>query len=90
MISSLKKFGINRSIVDAGGDLTLGNKPRNQVGKSKLAESHPELPILSLENCSIATSGDSAQFIEINVRYSHILNPETGYGLENYLCYCHC
>ena len=86
MISSLNKFGINRSLVDAGGDLTLGNKPRGKSGwKIEIGgKSHPELPILSLENCSIATSGDSAQFIEINgIRYSHILNPETGYGLEN-------
>jgi len=50
-----------------------------EVGGKK----HPDLPILSLENCSIATSGDSSQFVEINgSRFSHIMNPATGYGLK--------
>jgi len=40
--------------------------------------------MMTLENCSVATSGDSSQFVEINDRkYSHIVNPRTGYGLEN-------
>ena len=85
MIQVLNSFQINRCLVDAGGDLTLGNKPRGKSGwKIEVGgKKHPELPILSLENCSIATSGDFSQFVEINgTRYSHIMNPETGYGLK--------
>ena len=86
MMLLLKKRGFDRCLIDAGGDLTLGKRPRKrqgwniQVGGDK----HPDLPLLTLENCSVATSGDYSQFVEINGRkYSHILDPLTGYGLEN-------
>jgi thiamine biosynthesis lipoprotein len=39
---------------------------------------------LQLSNCSVATSGDVYQFIEYKgVKYSHIINPLTGYGVTN-------
>lgn len=86
MMLILKNMGFERCLIDAGGDLTLGKRPRQrkgwkiQVGGIK----HPDLPMMTLENCSVATSGDSSQFVEINDRkYSHIVNPRTGYGLEN-------
>jgi thiamine biosynthesis lipoprotein len=86
MMLILKNMGLERCLIDAGGDLTLGKRPRQskgwkiQIGGIK----HPDLPMMTLENCSVATSGDSSQFVEINDRkYSHIVNPRTGYGLEN-------
>ena len=86
MMLILKNMGFERCLIDAGGDLTLGRRPRQskgwkiQIGGIK----HSDLPMMALENCSVATSGDSSQFVEINGRkYSHILNPRTGYGLEN-------
>ena len=86
MMLVLKKMGFSRCIIDAGGDLTIGKRPRKksgweiQIGGQK----HPDLPMLTLENCSVATSGDSTQFIQIDdKKYSHILNPHTGYGLEH-------
>lgn len=85
MLKSLNESGVERCLIDAGGDLTLGKKPRGELGwKIEVGgKKHPDLPILSLENCSIATSGDSSQFVEINgSRFSHIMNPATGYGLK--------
>ena len=85
MLKSLNEFGVERCLIDAGGDLTLGKRPRGELGwKIEVGgKKHPDLPILSLENCSIATSGDSSQFVEINgSRFSHIMNPATGYGLK--------
>jgi thiamine biosynthesis lipoprotein len=86
MMLILKNMGFDRCLIDAGGDLTLGKRPRQskgwkiQIGGIK----HPDLPTMTLENCSVATSGDSSQFVEINgTKYSHILNPRSGYGLEN-------
>jgi thiamine biosynthesis lipoprotein len=86
MMLILKDMGFDRCLIDAGGDLTLGKRPRQskgwkiQIGGIK----HPDLPTMTLENCSVATSGDSSQFVEINgTKYSHILNPRSGYGLEN-------
>ena len=86
MMLILKNMGFDRCLIDAGGDLTLGKRPRQskgwkiQIGGIK----HPDLPTMTLENCSVATSGDSSQFVEINgTKYSHILNRRSGYGLEN-------
>ena len=85
MLKSLNESGVERCLIDAGGDLTLGKRPRGELGwKIEVGgKKHPDLPILSLENCSIATSGDSSQFVEINgSRFSHIMNPATGHGLK--------
>jgi thiamine biosynthesis lipoprotein len=86
MMLILKNMGLERCLIDAGGDLTLGKRPRQRKGwKIQIGGiKHPDLPMMTLENCSVATSGDSSQFVEINDRkYSHIVNPRTGYGLEN-------
>ena len=86
MILILNKNGITRCLIDAGGDLSLGNPPRGKKGwKIEIGgNKHPDLPILTLSNCSIATSGDIEQFVEIEgTRYSHIIDPKTGYGLQN-------
>ena len=86
MLEVMNGFGVSRCLVDAGGDITLGNKPRKKSGwRIEIGgRKHPDLPILSLENCSVATSGDVSQFLEINgTRYSHIVNSQTGYGLKN-------
>ncbi len=87
MMLLLKKRGFDRCLIDAGGDLTLGKRPRKRPGWNIQVggEKHPDLPLLTLENCSVATSGDYSQFVEINGRkYSHIVDPLTGYGLENF------
>ena len=84
----MRKRGIRSALVDAGGDLVLGNPPpgqkgwRIEIGGSK----HPDLPILELSNCAVATSGDLEQFVEVDgKRYSHIIDPRTGIGLTTRL-----
>ena len=86
MMLNLRKSGIGRCLIDAGGDITLGDAPRDkegwriEIGGNK----HPDLPTLVLDNCSVATSGDTEQYVEINnTRYSHIIDPQSGYGLRN-------
>ena len=86
MMLILKNMGFSRCLIDAGGDITIGNPPRGQKGwKIEIGgRKHPDLPILQLSNCSIATSGDIEQFVKVGqTQYSHILNPKTGYGLKN-------
>ena len=84
MLKVLKAHDLNRSLVDAGGDLVLGNPPRNKKGwKIEIGgRKHPKLPILHLSNTAIATSGDLEQYLKINdVIYSHLINPHTGVGM---------
>ena len=89
VINYLKANGIQQALADAGGDIVMSGAPLNQKGwliGVNLPESTDELMTkkLLLSNCSVATSGDVYQFIEYKgVKYSHIINPLTGYGVTN-------
>jgi thiamine biosynthesis lipoprotein len=89
VINFLKANGIQQALVDAGGDIVMSGPPLNQQGwliGVNLPETTDQLlnKKLQLSNCSVATSGNVYQFIEYKgVKYSHIINPLTGYGVTN-------
>jgi thiamine biosynthesis lipoprotein len=86
-VKELKRKGIDSAIINAGGDIyCLGSK----FGKRwKLGLQHPRkkdmiIDTIEVEDSAVATSGDYEQFMEIGAkRYSHIINPQTGYPVEN-------
>lgn len=86
-LSVLKKHGISRALIDAGGDIVVGDPPPGKagwrIGIAPLTKKDaPPSRIVTLKNSGIATSGDAWRFIEFDgVRYSHIIDPATGYGL---------
>ena len=80
----LKKNNVNNALVDMGGDIrvigTLIDGSPWQVGISD--PSHPEQAIAKIPMVSggLASSGDYQRyFIHQGKRYSHILNPKTGW-----------
>jgi len=82
----LREHGITRALVDAGGDMALGDPPPGEpgwrVGVAPLEADGPPSRILLLKNRAVATSGDLWQFVEIRGRrYSHIVDPRTGQAL---------
>lgn len=87
VLETLRRHGIRRALLAAGGDITVGTAPPGRkgwlVGIAPLA--NPDrLPsrYLILENQAVSTSGDAEQYVEIQgIRYSHILDPRTGLGL---------
>ena len=85
-LKTLQDNGIESVLIDAGGDLVLGNAPPERKGW-KIAVGgnvHPDLPVLEISNCAVATSGDTEQFVEIKgKRYSHIVNPRSAIGMTN-------
>lgn len=86
MLDILQGYGFSRSLVDAGGDLRIGDAPLGSAGwKIKIGGRKDEkLTMLKLANCAVATSGDTEQFLKINdTHYSHIIDPQTGIGLVN-------
>ena len=89
VVDYLKKEGVTASLVDAGGDIVLGDAPPNKkgwiVGVNQPEKTDDLLPEkLQLHNMSVATSGDVYQFIEHGgKKYSHIINPLTGYGVTS-------
>ena len=84
-VATIRKLGIRRALVNAGGDIAMSDAPPDQtgwrIGIAPLAASDPPSRFLRLANCGIATSGDAWQFVEIEGnRYSHIVDPRTGIG----------
>lgn len=85
---------VNNFLVDVGGEiLAKGHKPNGdlwKVGIEKPAENKDDArivqEIVELENKSIVTSGNYRKYVEHDgKRYSHSLNPKTGYPSENTL-----
>lgn len=85
MLAAMRKYGISRTSIVAGGDIALGDPPPGReawkVGL-KTFDKRQSDEAIELENAAVSTSGDLHQHVEIDgVRYSHILDPETGLGL---------
>ncbi len=86
-IRVLKQHGITRALIDGSGDIVVSDPPPGttgwRIGIASLRE--PEAApqhFATLSNCSISTSGDAYQFVELGgQRYSHIVDPKTGLGL---------
>ncbi|MFN0129508.1 MAG: FAD:protein FMN transferase [Verrucomicrobiales bacterium] len=80
-----ERHGLDSALVDAGGGVSVGAPPPGQSVWSAAIEAsaeESESVTLGLVRQSLATSGDSRQFVEIEgVRYSHIVDPLTGLGM---------
>ena len=86
IIDFCKSKGIEKVLVDAGGDLAMAtqvDKPW-RIGIT-IPNSEELIPrYLILQNQSVATSGNMYQFLGMGgKRYSHIVNPRTGLGLTH-------
>lgn len=88
-LAVLRRYGITRAYVDAGGDMALGDPPPGRrgwrIGVAPLDEEKGQpSELLELANCGVATSGDAFQHVTLNgKRYSHIVDPATGLGLTD-------
>ena len=88
-LAALAKAGITRALVDAGGDIRLGDPPPDKsgwrIGVAPLQADGPPGTLLSLSRAAIATSGDTWQYVEIDgTRYSHIVDPRSGMALTDH------
>ena len=89
----LESQGINNYLVEIGGELRCrGINPKGlpwSVGIDKPIESmvtREIQAILHLSDISMATSGNYRQFyVENGVKYSHTINPKTGYPVRHSL-----
>ena len=83
--------GISAGIVNGSGDMsTWGRQPdgkRWTIGLTNPAQPGELLAVLPLKDQAIVTSGNYEKFVIFDgVRYSHIINPATGYpatGLQS-------
>lgn len=81
----LRANGVRSALVEAGGDVVVGDPPPGQPGWSVFvagADTATLRRARALANVAVATSGGSEQFVEIGgVRYSHVIDPQTGLGV---------
>lgn len=87
-IHTLRTYGITRVLVDAGGDVGVGDPPPDadawKIAVVSPADENQSAEFLYVSNCGLANSGDLSQFLEIDgVRYSHLVDPKTGHGLTH-------
>jgi thiamine biosynthesis lipoprotein len=88
MLALLQSRGIRQAMVVAGGEVAVGPSPPGKAGWRVAIDTpdagagNPPCAIV-LHDAAVSTSGDSKQFVEVNGRrFSHIINPSTGLGLE--------
>lgn len=87
VIDFLLSKNITSALIDAGGDIACSNAPPEKNGWTigiNIPEQTDELlnNTITLNNKSVATSGDVYQYMEHNgKKYSHIIDPQTGYGV---------
>lgn len=84
-LAVLKAHGVERALVDAGGDVAVSGPPPGEKGwKVTVKHASPANRALTLSHAAVASSGDTQQFVEFNgTRYSHIVDPRTGKGLTS-------
>jgi thiamine biosynthesis lipoprotein len=86
-LGSMASLGVTQALVEAGGDIVVGDAPPGRDGW-RIDADGADAPFAAraarLTNAALATSGPAAQFVEIGgLRYSHVVDPRTGLGLTN-------
>ncbi|MHC4219444.1 MAG: FAD:protein FMN transferase, partial [Planctomycetota bacterium] len=82
-LETLSRAGVDRCLVDLGGDIAAGDPPPGVSGWRIALHSNRALE-LKIAGSAVATSGDTEQFVEIDgTPYSHIVDPRSGLGLTN-------
>jgi FAD:protein FMN transferase len=86
----LGRRGIRSALVTGGGDMAASAPPPDRAGwritlaPLDVTNAPPARQVL-LKHAGLGTSGDLFQHVEIDgIRYSHIVNPHTGYGLTDH------
>lgn len=87
----LQREGVTQALINLGGNIqTLGSLPERagwDIGLKKPFASQEALTgVINVRGKSVVTSGIYERYFELNgQRYHHILDPHTGYPLDNEL-----
>lgn len=81
-LKTLREHGVTRALVAISGDIAAGGAPPGKDGWTVAIE--PGGGKITLKNAAVSTSGDTEQFLNSGgIRYSHIIDPKTGFGLTS-------
>lgn len=83
----LRSRGVPSALIEAGGDVVVGEAPPGQAGWSVFVAGADTTLLRrsrALVNAAVATSGGTEQFLEVSGgRYSHVIDPRTGLGVTS-------
>ena len=86
-LAAMAPHGVTSALLEAGGDVVVGDAPPERDGwriEVENVDASFAARAARLTNAALATSGPSAQFVEIaGARCSHVVDPRTGIGLTN-------
>ena len=83
-LSILRKNSVTMALVDAGGDIALGEPPPGKDGWQIEVPSANGSRLMTLKNCGVTTSGATYRYLELDgKRYSHIVDPRSGQPLTH-------
>ena len=87
-MAAIGQHGIRRMMVEAGGNIGLGESPPGRpgwrIGIAPPDVGSPPREYLWLSRCAVSTSGDMWQYAIIEgKRYSHLIDPKTGMALTD-------
>ncbi|MCP5208990.1 MAG: FAD:protein FMN transferase [Hahellaceae bacterium] len=88
---ALEKFGISSYLVEIGGEIRASGKKANNADwilaiESPVDDMRQVWKKISIGNNALATSGDYRNYFEENgVRYSHTIDPKTGFPVQHKL-----
>ncbi|MHA3225661.1 FAD:protein FMN transferase [Globicatella sulfidifaciens] len=90
IVKYLKAAGVNTAIVNLGGNvIVMGTSPSNEEGWNVGVQDPDEVRgavvgTVRMKDYAVITSGVYERYLEVDgVRYHHILDPKTGYPLDN-------
>ncbi len=86
-VRKLKQNGIDSAIINAGGDIYCLGKNKDKPWRVGIKDPKELIEVIESQDLvseAIATSGNYEQFFEYKgERYSHLINPKTGYPIKN-------
>ena len=82
--NDLSSQGMDRVLVDGGGDLYVGGLPMDRPSWKITWDGQEPSEVTSYTYRAVASSGDHYRYIEDHgIRYSHIIDPRSGYGITD-------
>ncbi len=90
LAAKARSLGIEHGLVNLGGDICIiGPQPDGSpwsIGIVHPTEPNSAIAIIELTEGAVTTSGGYERYFDIDgVRYSHLINPETGWPVEGLL-----
>ena len=90
LAAKARSMGIEHGLINLGGDICIiGPQPDGtpwSIGITHPTEGNSAIAIIELSEGAVTTSGGYERYFDIDgLRYSHLINPETGWPVEGLL-----